>query len=339
MTATPPVVDVADDGAWFRVEGPGAAGPPRRAAERLAARLGFTAERAGDVAVVAAELTSNLVKHGEQGTLLVRPVRHGMAAGVELFAVDAGPGMRDPALAARDGHSTAGTLGVGLGAIARMSSVYDVYSLPGRGTVAAVQLWPREPPAASGACGVVRALDWGPACGDGHAVRTLDGRVQLLVVDGLGHGPLAAVAARAATAAFRAAPPEPPAALVERLHRALSGTRGAAIAVAELDPAGAAVRYSGLGNIGGAVLAGGARKGMVSLPGIAGHQRRVVREFGYPLPAGATVLLHSDGVSDRWTGADYPRLFDRSPAVVAATVLRDAGVRRDDACVLVARVP
>jgi hypothetical protein len=42
-------------------------------------------------------------------------------------------------------------------------------------------------------------------------------------------------------------------------------------------------------------------------------------------------------VVDRWQLADYPGLVDRSPLVVAATVLRDAGTRRDDACVLVAR--
>ncbi|GGK39794.1 transcriptional regulator [Pilimelia terevasa] len=338
VTAAPPATDeVAENGLWFRVDGAGAGGGARRAAERLAGQLGFPPGRVGDVAVVAAELTSNLVKHAVGGTLLVRPVRAGRHAGVELFAVDSGPGILDLRVSARDGHSTAGTLGVGLGAIARMSSTHDVYSEPGRGTVVAVQVWPPDvpvPPPAS--CGVLRAMDWESPCGDGYAVRDADGRTQLLAVDGLGHGPLAAVAAQAATAAFRAAPVEPPAALVERLHRALSGTRGAAVAVAELDPAAGEVRYSGLGNIAGAVLDDRGRRGMVSLPGIAGHQRRTVREYRYPLPPAALVLLHSDGVSDRWQLDDYPGLLDHPPPVVAATVLRDAGVRRDDACVLVA---
>lgn len=47
--------------------------------------------------------------------------------------------------------------------------------------------------------------------------------------------------------------------------------------------------------------------------------------------------MHSDGVTDRWRLTDYPGLQRRSPQVIAATLLRDAGVRRDDACVLVAR--
>jgi hypothetical protein len=98
------------------------------------------------------------------------------------------------------------------------------------------------------------------------------------------------------------------------------------------------VRYAGLGNISGTVLApDGTRRGMVSMPGIVGHQRRQIREFDYPLAPGAIVLMHTDGVVDRWNAAEYPGLLSRSPEVIAATVLRDAGTRRDDAGVLVAQ--
>jgi hypothetical protein len=161
----------------------------------------------------------------------------------------------------------------------------------------------------------------------------------VLMCDGLGHGGLAAAAAREAVRAFAEAPAAPPAAVVEVLHRKLNHTRGAALAVAELDETAGLIRYSGLGNIAGTVLWPGGHRGMVSLPGIAGHQRRQIREYDYPLEPGAVVLMHSDGVVDRWSPADYPGLLTRSPTVIAATVLRDAGVRRDDAGVLVARLP
>jgi hypothetical protein len=78
---------------------------------------------------------------------------------------------------------------------------------------------------------------------------------------------------------------------------------------------------------------------MISLPGIAGHQRRQIRQYDYPITPDSIVLMHSDGVVDRWNAADYPGLLSHSPALIAATVLRDAGVRRDDAGVLVARLP
>jgi hypothetical protein len=60
-----------------------------------------------------------------------------------------------------------------------------------------------------------------------------------------------------------------------------------------------------------------------------------MREFDYPLPDGALVVLHSDGLTERWNLADYPGLTTRAAVTIAATLLRDAGRRRDDASVLV----
>jgi anti-sigma regulatory factor (Ser/Thr protein kinase) len=328
-----------DGGLWFRVEAAGTASAVRRAAERLATELGMTDARRADVAIVAAEVASNLVKHADQGVLLLRPVRADGMAGVELLAVDSGPGMRDVAHAVGDGHSTAGTLGIGLGAIVRQAGWSDLHSVPGKGTVLVVQVWPGPAPAPNWAAGLARPLTGEPISGDGYAVRVADGRRQVLVCDGLGHGRLAAAATQEALRVFAATPAAPPAQVVEALHRALGHTRGAALAVAELDPDAGLVRYAGLGNIAGTVHnLDGTRRGMVSLPGIAGQQRRTIREYDYPLPPDAVVLMHSDGVVDRWSPADQPGLLTRSPQVIAATVLRDAGTRRDDACVLAARL-
>ncbi|RKF27947.1 SpoIIE family protein phosphatase [Micromonospora globbae] len=328
---------VTDRGIWFRLEAGSTGSVVRRAAERLGQQLELGDARTADLAIVAAELSSNLAKHAEDGVLLLRPVRGEREAGVELVAIDAGPGMADLGLSSRDGHSTAGTLGIGLGAIARQASWFDGYSLPGRGTVLAVQVWPSDANGTPWVGALTRPLSGEAVSGDGYAVRVADGRRQVLVCDGLGHGPLASAASDAAIAAFHAAPAASPAVVVEHLHRAMSHTRGAAVGVAELDPPAGVLRYAGLGNITAQVVAGGRRRGLVSLPGIAGHQRPTVREYEYGLEPQDLLVMHSDGVVDRWQLDDYPGLAARSPLVVAATVLRDAGTRRDDACVLVAR--
>jgi len=102
---------------------------------------------------------------------------------------------------------------------------------------------------------------------------------------------------------------------------------------------GDTLRFAGLGNVAGTIATpDGERRGMVSMPGIVGHQSRGIREFAYDLTPEAVVVLHSDGVSDRWTLRDYPGLSRQDPLLIAATLLRDAGVRRDDACVVAARV-
>ncbi|GAA0814162.1 ATP-binding SpoIIE family protein phosphatase [Spirilliplanes yamanashiensis] len=327
---------LAESGLWFRVEASSTAAAVRRAAERVAAELGLPEARANDLAIVAAEVAGNLVKHADQGVLVLRPVRTAGQAGVELIAADSGPGMADVERSLNDGHSTSGTLGIGLGAVARLASWCDLHSVPGKGTVLAAQVWPGEVPPPAWAAGLTRPLTGETVSGDGYATREAGGRRQVLVCDGLGHGPLAAAATQAAVAAFHTAPAGPPAAVVEHLHRSMRHTRGAALAVAE--PGDGVLRYAGLGNIGGTIVPpGGQRRGLVSLPGIAGHQRRQVREYEYELAPGAVLVMHSDGVVDRWDLAVYPGLASRSPQLIAATLLRDAGTRRDDACVLVAR--
>jgi anti-sigma regulatory factor (Ser/Thr protein kinase) len=329
-----------ESGLWFQVEAAATASSVRRSAERLAIELAMPERRIADLAIVAAEAAGNLVKHADQGMLLIRAVRTPEQAGVEIVAVDSGPGMADVAHAVGDGHSTAGTLGIGLGAIVRQSGWADLHSVPGKGTVMAAQVWPSATPDPAWASGVTRPLTGEPVSGDAFAVRETHGRRQVMMCDGLGHGGPAAAAANEAVRAFADAPATSPAGVVEVLHHKLNHTRGAALAVAELDAGAGVLRYAGLGNISGTLFGPeGNRRGLVSLPGIAGHQRRQIREFDYPLAPGSVLLMHSDGVVDRWSPTEYPGLFTHSPIVIAATVLRDAGIRRDDAGVLVARLP
>jgi anti-sigma regulatory factor (Ser/Thr protein kinase) len=339
-TGVPPAVEELG---WVPVDDAGAAGIARRVAVDCARRLGFSEQRAGEVAIVAAELAGNLHRHADGGVLSVRCLRSpgptGTAiGGVELVAVDSGPGMADLPFSAVDGHSTAGTLGIGLGAVQRLSDRAVGYSQPGRGTVYAAQLWRTRDEAqpAARVAGLARPITGEVVCGDRYAARVHDGALLVLVADGLGHGTLAATASAAATDAFLAGGLDAPAAILEHLHRVISHSRGAAVSVARIE--GTAVRFAGMGNVAGVIaLPDGDRRTMVSMPGIVGHQRRSFREFSYELPAEGVVVLHSDGVSDRWSLRDYPGLPRHDPLLVAATLLRDAGVRRDDACVAVAR--
>jgi anti-sigma regulatory factor (Ser/Thr protein kinase) len=330
---------------WFGVEGPGTAGMVRRAATEAARMLGFGESRQAELAIAVAEITSNLHKHADDGAVHLRCLRHDGVGAVEAVALDRGPGMADPDRSGRDGHSTAGTLGIGMGAVSRLTNRWDMYTQPGRGTTLAVQFWASSSaaePARSGAearpvaDGITRPLVGEAVSGDRYAIRSTPAGQLLLLSDGLGHGKLAANASSVAVDAFLAGAPDSPAGMVDRLHRQMGHTRGAAIAVADLDWAAGVARFAGLGNIAGHVVRPGTRRTMVSLPGIAGHSCRAVRQFDYPLPPDAVVVMHSDGVRDRWDFDEYPGLAAHAPLVAAATLLRDAGVRRDDASVLVA---
>jgi hypothetical protein len=156
-------------------------------------------------------------------------------------------------------------------------------------------------------------------------------------VDGLCHGADAAGAAAVALAALAARPDLGPGAQIDACHHAMRATRGAALAVAQLDYDSAELRFCGIGNISACIIDGASRKQMVSHNGIVGHNMRKVQEFSHPCPPGALIVLHSDGISTQWDLASYPGLSSCNPALIAGVLLRDFGRARDDASVLVVR--
>jgi anti-sigma regulatory factor (Ser/Thr protein kinase) len=331
----PLLAQAPGDMRWLRVEEPSAAAACRSAALALAARLQFPAARTDELVLAVTEAATNLHKHASQGTMLLRIAREGDSPGVEMVTIDAGPGLRDAGAALRDGHSTSGSLGIGLGAIARLADFYDLYSVPERGTALVARFWPAPREVTPPYAGLVRPITGETECGDAFGAAETERGVTGVLCDGLGHGPLAATAALEAVATVLDDPAAEPAALVERAHRRLASTRGGAISVVQVT--GSVVWFAGLGNIAATILAGGARKGMISVPGIVGHQARSIRQFEYAAAPGAALILHSDGISARWDAGALPGLNARDPLVVAATLLALAGSHRDDAGVLVLR--
>lgn len=305
----------------------------------MARQLEFPAARAQQLVLAVTEAATNLFKHAREGSLLLAARREAPVPAIDLVTIDAGPGITDLDRALRDGTSTAGSLGIGLGAIRRAADFCDVYSRPGRGTALAARFVARpgdqRGSASPGWAGLIRPIVGEVDCGDSYAVCQQDGVVVALLCDGLGHGPMAAAAAREAIASVVEGTPDKPAALLERAHRRMAGTRGGAVAVVRID--GPDVSFAGVGNVAGWIVSGDERRGMVSVPGIAGQQARTLRQYEYRAGPGAAVILHSDGLSSRWAPRNLPGLIAQDPLVIAAALLGEAGVHRDDASVLVLR--
>jgi anti-sigma regulatory factor (Ser/Thr protein kinase) len=316
------------------------AGEVRRQATHLAETLGLEEVDRGRVALVATELGTNLVKHaGGSGRLLLRGLRD-EGQGVELVSIDSGPGF-DVAASLRDGLSTSGTRGVGLGAVQRTSDTFDLWSAPGRGSVLVSRVLTRPPPAQPPGIQVSLGaicvpISGEPVTGDRWAIQRAGGRLRIIVVDGLGHGTPAAVAARTAVQAFEAGARSPLKELLESVHQALRATRGAAVAIAELDGYGAQLRFAGLGNVSGTLIQE-KRTGLASVNGTAGAEQRAVKVFDYPLAPGALLVLHSDGLGTRWSLDGTPELRGKHPSLVCGLLYRDHARPRDDATVLAVR--
>jgi anti-sigma regulatory factor (Ser/Thr protein kinase) len=311
----------------------------RRVGQRLADALGYNETRAGQLALIITEAATNILKHAGEGEIHIGPAQSASGVGIDVLAMDKGPGIHDLAASLVDGVSTTGTAGTGLGALRRLSDEFDVYTEPGKGSVFFMRLW-RDLPAPDH-CGLDVGALWTAmageeACGDGWAVSCERDGATLLAADGLGHGPEAARAANVAIEALAQRPGIPAGELMHAANEALRITRGAALAAARLDYGRDELRFAGVGNIAGYVFDAG-RRALVSHNGIVGHNMRKVQEFALPFPHGALCILHSDGIQTQWDLGRYPGLEGRSPLLIAAVLMRDYIRRRDDAMVLVVR--
>ncbi|MEH6564007.1 MAG: ATP-binding protein [Halopseudomonas sp.] len=306
-------------------------GQARRRAKQLAEAAGFSQADAGRAALVATELASNIFKHAGQGELHCRvlPAQGGNC--LELVAIDRGPGF-DVHRCLRDGFSTGGTQGEGLGSISRQSQLLDIFA-DERGAVVLARLWPAG--VKDLRLGIqMHAMNYETACGDVWHLSISGSRLSALVIDGLGHGEDAGLAANAGREAFALRPFEHPDSLFASMHRAMNGTRGGAAAIAQYDGETGMLQFAGIGNIGARVLSPVGSRGLASHPGIVGGQYRKVHTFSYPEARGQLLVLYSDGLQSRWDLNAYPGLVLQHPATITAVLHRDFCRGRDDVTIM-----
>ncbi len=316
----------------------------RRTAREMALALGMDENGAEHVAIVTTEACTNLLKHAHGGQIILQTSTEESDAAplLELLAVDQGPGMSNLDQCLRDGYSTGTSPGQGLGAIQRMSTQSDIYTLPGKGTAILARWWPSrngantKGPSRLGAVNVskpgedVSGDSWGSAY-DGEDL-------VIIVADGLGHGLEARLASTEAVRQLYENPELSPKALLLRVHQALRSTRGAAVAVARIDSQRGKLTFAGVGNVSARIYAGSeSRQNLVSLNGTAGHQCERIQEFSYAWPGDGLLVLHSDGLSTGTGLESYPGLAARDPALIAGVLYRDFFRGRDDATVVVAK--
>lgn len=321
----------------YPVDDPSRVAEIRRAAARIAHEEGLDEKLAANVALVVTEICTNLLKHAKDGEVFLSTLSDHGESGIEILAVDRGPGIRNIAASLVDGYSSVNTSGTGLGAIGRLSREFDIFSEYGKGTVLVARIGPpRDLKTAVGAA--VKPIGGEEVSGDAWAVWNGENTMALLVADGLGHGLMAARASTDAVSTFRRAGDHSPVAILQNVHASLRGTRGAAVAVAFVDRLASSVKYAGIGNISGVLIGGNKPSLMISHNGTAGYHSPRFQDFSYPLPEEALLVMHSDGLHTSWNLDDYPGLRRRDPSVIAGVLYRDHTRNRDDVCVVVMKI-
>lgn len=317
-------------------------GEARRCARSLALALSFSPNVAEEVALVATELATNLIKHAAGGTLSLTPLEIGGRVGMEIGAADSGPGIDDVERVLTDRYSTTDSRGTGLGAVNRLMDELEIASNPGAGTRIVCRRWRRDHRASSRPCplatGVAtRPLQIGQANGDAFVVKHWAENLLVGVIDGLGHGPVANRAARAAQTYVEDHFDLPLDQIFRGAGRACRATRGVVMALARFDWGRGRLAFASVGNVEVRVSPStrpfkfSVRRGVVGL----NAPSAVVTE--HPWPPGHVLVLHSDGLTTHWGWNDLPDLMEGAAPDLARELLRKLAKETDDATVIVVK--
>lgn len=317
-------------------------GAARRVARHLAGALGFEPTTSEEIVLAVSELATNLVKHACGGTLTLTPESSNGRTGVLVESADHGPGIPNIDQVLADGFSTVGSLGNGLGAVNRFMDELNIESTPGGGTRIVCRKWIRGRPLPAGPCPLEVGVASRPCLletvnGDAFVVKQSGNDVLVGVIDGLGHGEHAHLAAQTAREYVETHFDLPLDQMFRGVDRACRGTRGVVMALARFDCGRACIVAASVGNIETRVFPSSrtnyfeVRRGIIGL----NAPKPIVKENSWPVEN--VLLLYSDGLRTHWSWDDFPELPKKPASEIATALLRALGKDDDDATVVVVK--
>lgn len=312
--------------------------------KKIAQSIGFAGHRLGELEIVIAEITSNLSKHAANGgQLLVKEINDGKSSGIEIISIDNGPGIAVPGKMLEDGISTSNTLGQGLGAIRRLSDEFDFYSRKEWGTILLSRVFIKKTqgytrPRSIDVKVVMVAKSGEEDCGDNWTAVRKGHLLKFALLDGLGHGHEASLAAQKGIESFHEKSQGLPNEQLKDIHTHIKKTRGAVIGIAHIDVHNRQMLYSGVGNIAGKLLSVARSRPCMSYNGIVGHTiPGTINNYVFVWEKNDMLILHSDGLSGRWDLQKYPQITKHDGSIIAAALFKDYNRGTDDVTAAVIR--
>ena len=113
----------------------------RQAVRSAAVQVGFSLVDQTKIVTAASELARNTLDYGGGGTIRLEQMEENPRKGLRLTFEDHGPGIPDIQLALKDGYTTGGGLGLGLGGARRLVNDFEIHSEPGQGTRILITRW------------------------------------------------------------------------------------------------------------------------------------------------------------------------------------------------------
>lgn len=309
----------------------------------MAVDAGFSNKKVAEIDLVIAEMTSNLVKHASGGSIWVKLIEEAGMQGLELIAVDNGPGMQDVTRMVADGISTKNTLGHGLGSIKRLSDLFQIFSQKGSGTIVLSRIFASELPAFYSPKAEIRSLllpkPGEKACGDGFASTVSHTHYRFFLGDGLGHGPEAEAAVVKACDAFVHCTETNPVDILRHINSAVKKTRGLVGTVVVFDIENKLWQLCGIGNISTRIIGPSNAKSYTAYNGIIGlNVPNTLSHQEVPYEKGQCLIMCSDGLKSRWDIQKYPGIMRYDPAILTALLVKEFTRNTDDMAAVACKI-
>jgi anti-sigma regulatory factor (Ser/Thr protein kinase) len=314
----------------------------RRAVVDMAKTEGLSDESCGKLAIISNEISTNILKHSKaKGDVIIRKINTENAMAFEMIGIDKGVGIKNINNAIKDGYSTAGSSGSGLGAIKRLSDDFDIFSNLNNGTAILSRVYhnksliniEKENLNNSGVISIQKPGQ--EICGDDWCIEKYKDKILILIVDGLGHGYGAYKASHQAVSFFRNNINLNIEDLIFKLDEDLIGTRGAVLSIASIDLKNNNMHYVGVGNISAKIISGSKHQSLISFDGMVGGNLLNVKKFSYDLPENSILVMNTDGLRQNITLEGYPGLLNKSASLISSVLYRDNVRGNDDSAIIV----
>ncbi len=304
----------------------------------------FSTSRVGIIDIAVSELTSNIIKHATKGELLYRFSIENEKKVFEILCIDSGPGIKDINHAMKDGVSTTKTLGQGLGALERLSNLFQIYSIVKWGTVCYCKIHADPHIAFLDSAPVkFKALNIAKpgqtVSGDGFQVSVNNDYTKIFMGDGLGHGKEAHYAVQLAITNFKMCLDYDPVTIIKHIHDTVKKSRGLVGTVVIVDHRLKKWKICGVGNIATKIYDGVLNaKTYISYNGIIGLNVPVtLKNHELELGKQQCLIMASDGIKTRWDLAQFPAILRYDPLMLAAVIYKESARKNDDMSILIAR--
>lgn len=302
----------------------------------LAAEAIFSKKRLAEIDIVVAEIVSNLSKHASGGEVFVKLIEENSIQGIEILAIDHGPGISDLKGMMLDGASTKNTLGHGLGAIKRLTDVFQIYTQKGWGTLLLCRIYNKDPKLAKSKQQIdihslVVPKPGETACGDGFCAVQTKEHLKLLLGDGLGHGKEAAIAVNKAIEAFKQCDETSAVENLRFINQEVKKTRGLVATIAIFSFAEQQWKICGVGNIATKMYGASTYKNHSPYNGIVGlNMPKTMNDQAIPYDLSQIIIMCSDGIRSKWDTLKFPGITRQDLTLLNAAIFKDFARNTDD---------